>query len=53
MNLKHKVKQFFLYHIHFGSVETLCTRAVWLHQGRIKMDGDKTEVVKAYIEGTK
>lgn len=36
-----------------GSVETLCTRAVWLHEGRIKMDGDSKEVVKKYIEGTR
>ena len=35
------------------SVKELCTRAVWLHQGVIKMDGKSEDVVKEYIEETK
>ena len=34
------------------SVKRLCDRAVWLHEGVIKMDGNSNEVVKKYIEVT-
>lgn len=34
------------------SVTRLCDRAVWLHEGIIKMDGNSSEVVKKYIEVT-
>lgn len=36
-----------------SSVKRFCTRAVWLHQGEIKMDGKTEEVVKTYVEQTK
>lgn len=36
-----------------GTVERFCTRAVWLHQGRIKMDGDIQKVIHEYVETTK
>lgn len=35
------------------TVHQLCERAVWLHEGVIKMDGDSQEVIKKYIEETK
>ena len=35
------------------SVKNLCDRAVWLSEGKIKMDGNSDEVVDAYIEATK
>lgn len=34
------------------SVTRLCDRAVWLHEGIIKMDGDSKEVVEKYVEAT-
>ena len=34
------------------SVKRFCTRAVWLHQGSIKMDGDTDTVVEKYLEET-
>lgn len=34
------------------TVNRFCTRAVWLHQGKIKMDGDAKTVTKAYLEET-
>ena len=34
------------------SVKRFCTRAVWLHQGSIKMDGDTETVVQKYLEET-
>ena len=34
------------------SVERFCTRAVWLHQGAIKLDGETKTVVKQYLEET-
>ncbi|MBQ9298386.1 MAG: ABC transporter ATP-binding protein [Clostridia bacterium] len=34
------------------TVNRFCTRAVWLHQGEIKMDGDVKTVTDAYIRET-
>lgn len=34
------------------SVNRFCTRAVWLHQGSIKMDGDTKTVVNQYLVET-
>lgn len=34
------------------AVEKLCDRAVWLYEGKIKMDGDTENVVKEYIKAT-
>ena len=34
------------------AVTELCNRAVWLYEGRIKMDGDTKDVVKKYIDTT-
>lgn len=35
-----------------NSVKKLCDRAVWLYQGKIKMDGNTKEVVDEYIKAT-
>ena len=35
------------------SVKRLCDRAVWLKDGKIKMDGNTEEVVDEYIKETK
>lgn len=35
-----------------GSVERFCTRAVWLHDGVIKMDGEVKPVVQEYLRVT-
>ena len=35
------------------SVKRLCDRAVWLCEGKIKMDGNTENVVDAYVEATK
>lgn len=35
------------------SVSQLCSRAVWLHEGIIKMDGESNEVIEKYVEATK
>ena len=35
-----------------GAVKRFCTRAVWLHQGKIKMDGKTDEVIDEYIKAT-
>lgn len=34
------------------SVKRFCTRAVWLHEGKIKLDGDVDTVIKQYFEET-
>jgi len=36
-----------------GAVKRFCTRAVWLHEGKIKMDGDVKTVLDQYVEETK
>ena len=33
-----------------GSVEDICTRAIWFKDCQIKMDGKPKEVIKAYFE---
>lgn len=33
-----------------GSVEDLCTRAIWFKECKIEMDGKPKEVIKAYFE---
>ncbi len=35
------------------SIENLCSRAIWLHEGRIKMDGASEKVIEEYIKETK
>ena len=34
------------------AVNRFCTRAVWLHQGVVKMDGDTKTVVNQYLVET-
>lgn len=34
------------------SVKEFCTRAVWLHEGEIKMDGGTQEVTEEYLKDT-
>ena len=36
-----------------GAVRRFCTRAVWLHQGVIKKDGQVEDVINEYVETTK
>ena len=35
------------------SVRKLCTRAIWLYNGEIQMDGEVDKVIKKYVEVTK
>ena len=35
-----------------GAVERFCTRAIWLHQGHVKMDGEVKPVLESYLEET-
>lgn len=35
-----------------GSAKELCDRAVWLHQGVIRMDGNTNEVIDEYVKET-
>jgi len=34
------------------TVKKLCTRAIWLYEGNVKMDGDTEEVVNEYVKQT-
>ena len=34
------------------TVENLCNRAVWIHNGRIKIDGEPKEVISEYLKET-
>ena len=31
-----------------NTVKKLCNRVIWLHEGKIKMQGDPDEVISAY-----
>ena len=35
-----------------GAVERFCTRAIWLHEGHVKMDGEVKEVLEEYLKET-
>ena len=35
-----------------GAVKKLCTRAIWLHKGNIKMDGAVEKVIEQYLKET-
>ena len=35
-----------------NAVKNLCDRAVWLYEGKIRMDGSTTEVVEEYVKTT-
>ena len=35
-----------------GSILRFCTRAIWLHKGKVKMDGNVKEITDAYIKET-
>jgi lipopolysaccharide transport system ATP-binding protein len=35
-----------------AAVENLCHRAIWISNGKIQMDGDSREVIKAYLRDT-
>ena len=35
-----------------GQVKQLCDRAIWLHEGHIKEDGNVNEVVEHYLKET-
>lgn len=32
-----------------AAVESLCTRAIWISDGRVKADGNVTEILRAYV----
>lgn len=36
-----------------GSVIDLCDRAIWIHNGEVRMDGDSKKVVDEYLKETK
>ena len=33
-----------------GSIKNICTRAIWLDNGKIKMDGEVSKVINQYLE---
>lgn len=35
-----------------GAVERFCTRAIWLHEGHVKMDGEVKDVLEEYLKET-
>ena len=36
-----------------GNVKELCDRAIWIHEGKVRMDGDSNEVVDEYLKETR
>ena len=51
-DLKNQGKTIVIVTHSMDTVTRFCTRAVWLHQGKIKMDGDAETVTKVYLEET-
>ena len=35
-----------------GSAKELCDRAVWLHKGVLKLDGNTDDVIEEYLKET-
>ena len=33
-----------------GSVKQLCDRAIWIHEGKVRLDGKTDEVIKEYLK---
>jgi ABC-type polysaccharide/polyol phosphate transport system ATPase subunit len=52
LELKRQGKTMVFVTHNMNAVKNLCDRAVWLYKGNIKMDGDTTEVVDAYVKET-
>ena len=51
-DLKNQGKTIVIVTHSMDTVTRFCTRAVWLHQGKIKMDWDAETVTKVYLEET-
>ncbi|MEM9553873.1 MAG: ABC transporter ATP-binding protein [Acidobacteriota bacterium] len=34
---------------HMGAISTLCPRCIWLHRGRLRLDGPTDQVIAAYV----
>ena len=39
--------------LYYGGLEELCDRAIWIHEGKVRMDGDSNEVVDEYLKETR
>ena len=50
LDLKSEGKTIIFVSHSMGSVEQLCTRAIWFKDSKIQMDGTPKEVIKAYFE---
>lgn len=50
-SLKNEGKTIVLVTHSMGAVEKFCTRAIWLSDGKIKMDGKPNKVIEKYIGG--
>jgi len=52
MELKNSGKTIVFVTHSMDSVKKLCTRAVWIYNGEIKMDGNTEEVTSEYLKET-
>jgi ABC-type polysaccharide/polyol phosphate transport system ATPase subunit len=48
--LMESARAMFLVSHAMASIEDLCNRAIWLHQGELMLAGEPTEVIRAYSE---
>ncbi|NLE97179.1 MAG: ABC transporter ATP-binding protein, partial [Propionibacterium sp.] len=48
--LMESARAMFLVSHALGSIKELCNRAIWLHKGRLMMEGEPTEVITAYTK---
>ena len=52
LDLKKKGKTMVFVTHSLDTVENLCNRAVWLHNGKIKIDGEPKTVISEYLKET-
>ena len=53
LELKEKGKTMVFVTHSMDAVKNLCDRAIWLYKGKIRMDGNTSEVVEEYVKETK
>lgn len=53
LELKNEGKTMIFVTHSMGSVKKLCNRTIWLCNGKVKMDGETSEIVNKYIEETR
>lgn len=49
-DLKNSDKTIVIVSHNLGSIKSLCNRAIWIHQGEVREDGDTNKVIDEYLK---